>query len=291
MKPRNLARRRCSLQVDSLETRRLLSTGAPQIQMVSPTQPTDTGSQVVYIAAVSHGYELPPLFGGGVPAWETTMVNSLRASGNFKWVDAFDWKSWTGQPNYATNAGLKLANDIGKAVQNKKIVPPGSVVDIVLIGHSRGAVVVNRAFQALQNHLNKIPQLMGGTWQEVLLDPHPSNAATDGLRSYTGFEGTTINAAYLSLQGKMKDPYPIKVPSKVSEVDDYWENTPVSDLTTQSNKDNHEDSFNVWGVPPGPGLVLTNRNTVLKEIPLTGPGMGHSEVPVWYQTNVVPTLK
>ncbi len=291
MKPRNLARRRCSLQVDSLETRRLLSTSAPEIPMVSATTSTDSGSQVVYIAAVSHGYELPPLF-GGVPAWETTMVNSLKASGNFKWVDAFDWKSWTGQPNYATNAGLKLANDIGKAVQNPNIVSPGSVVDIVLIGHSRGAVVVNRAFQALQNHLNKIKQLKGGTWQEVLLDPHPSNAATDGLRSYDpGFEGSAINAVYSSLQAKMKDPYPIKVPSLVSEVDDYWENTPVSELTTQSNKNNKENLFNVWGVPPGSGLVLTNTNTIMKYTPLTGPGIGHSEVHDWYQTNVVPTLK
>jgi len=272
----------------------MLSTTQANSQAVATgtnTQSTDTGLQVVYIAAVSHGYEFPSLF-AGPPAWETTMVNSLKGGGKFRWVDAFDWKSWSGQPNYATNAGLKLANDIGKAVQNTTIVPQGSVVDIVLIGHSRGAVVVNRAFQALQNHLNKIPQLKGGTWQEVLLDPHPSSAATNGLRSYdTGFEGSTINAAYIALQAKMKDPYPIKVPSMVSEVDDYWENTPVSMLTTQSNKANKENLFNVWGVAPGPGLVLTNPKTVLMSKELTGNGIGHSEVHDWYQTNVVPTLK
>jgi hypothetical protein len=280
MKLMKLAPRRCSLRVESLETRWLLSASAPDI--------TDSGTQVVKIAAVSHGYELS-LFGSGIPAWETTMVKSLYAQ-NFKSVEAFDWKSYTAQPNYAINAGLKLASDIKTVVQDPNIVLPGSVVDLVLIGHSRGAVVVNRAFQALQNHLSSIPQLAGSTWQEVLLDPHPSSSATNRLRSYTGAEGAVINFGYQTVQAKMRDPYPIKVPSRVTEVDDYWENTPVSELTTQSNKANHEDSFNIWGVPPGPGLVLTNPNTVLVKKDLTGPGIGHSEVPGWYQTNVIPTL-
>ena len=155
MKLMKLARRRCSLRVESLEPRWLLSASVPDIQ-----PHTETGTQVVKIAAVSHGYELS-LFGSGIPAWETTMVKSLYAQ-NFKSVEAFDWKSYTAQPNYAIEAGLKLASDIKTVVQNPNIVPPGSVVDLVLIGrHSRGAVVVNRAFQALQNHLSSILQLTG----------------------------------------------------------------------------------------------------------------------------------
>jgi hypothetical protein len=69
-----------------------------------------------------------------------------------------------------------MAKDIEKFIQKSGDVPKGAVVDLQLIGHSRGSVVITRAMQDLQNDLSKIPQAAGGYWLLTYLDPHPAHA-------------------------------------------------------------------------------------------------------------------
>ncbi len=256
-------------------------------------QSTDADFEAVVIAAVSHGLELP---GTSLPpAWETQMVDSLR---NEHFNDVIEWTwnySWVPKAGVATNAGDGLAQAIEQAVKNPQIVPNGAIVDIELIGHSRGAVVVNQAFTDLQAAASTIPQLNGGCWRETLLDPHPANSATDDLLGYNPKSDISTAAFYAAeaLQYGMDDPYPIKVPSMVSEVQDYYQHTDVTNLGSYWGFFSAlytENYLDPQGVGPGPGLVLLGKNTILNSQLLTSNGIGHGEVHEWYQQFVVPTL-
>jgi len=254
---------------------------------------TEADFQKVVIAAVTHGFETP--FTSIPPAWVTEMANSL-SNEHFNDVIAWGWsKSWFAGPGHATAAGDGLAQAVEKVVQNPQIVPAGAIVDIELIGHSRGAVVVNRAFTDLQAASSTISQLRGGYWRETLLDPHPANQATDSLFAYNPKSALSRAADKVAkgLQFLMADPYPIKVPSMVSEVQDYHEHTAVTKLGSYWGilaglyTENYIDPN---GVPPGPGLVLEGKNTIEKSLDLTSNGIGHGEVHEWFQEFVVPTL-
>ena len=135
---------------------------------------TDAYYQNFIVGAVSHGLELPPSLSNTPPAWEVEMAASLQADGYNK-VFAFSWSRTSGLPipGEGTKAGNRLANDIETFLEGPGNVPAGAVVDIQLIGHSRGSVVITQAMDDLQNDLGKIPQAAGGYWLLTYLDPHP----------------------------------------------------------------------------------------------------------------------
>ena len=217
------------------------------------------------------------------------MAASLRADGYNK-VFAFSWSKTSGLPipNEGIKAGNRLAAQIEKFLETPGDIPAGAVVDIKLIGHSRGSVVITQAMQDLQDNLSTIPQAAGGYWLLTYLDPHPAHA--DNVVNF-GVADNALGRAALAaanyVQRHAKDPYPLVAPTHVTEVQDYYENTPA-DLTPLLST---ECVLNPWGTFPPDGIVLASPSTtVMHVLNLTAPGIGHSEVHEWYQDNVVPLL-
>jgi hypothetical protein len=245
--------------------------------------------QKVVIGVVTHGF----FVGITPPSWVTDMADSLKNDDHFNKTIAFPWSySWDGSPNVATDAGVRMAKKVEDVLQNSKIVPQGAIVDLELIGHSRGAVVVNQAFTQLQADSTKITKLQGGYWREVLLDPHPASTQTDDLFSYhkNSLTGRAVYAVATALQAKMKDP-PISVPSMVSEVQDYYEHTNVKVLgDARGIPISTENVITPWGVPASDLKLAAGSHTILNYVDLTANGLGHTEVHEWYREFVVPTL-
>ncbi len=249
-------------------------------------QPSQQDFQKVVIGVVTHGF----FVGVTPPDWVTQMADSLKTE-HFNDVIAFPWSySWDGTADVATDAGMRLAKEVEKAVEST-VVPTGAIVDIEMIGHSRGAVVVNQAFIKLEADSGSIKRLQGGYWREVLLDPHPANPQTDDLFSHADtVTGNVVYKLAKRLQADMQDPQ-IVVPSMVSDVDDYYEHTSVAVLgDARGIPTATENVITPWGVP-GISLQLANSSdTITYFKDLTNPGLGHTEVHEWYQEFVVPTL-
>jgi hypothetical protein len=249
---------------------------------------TDAFYQTFIVAAVTHGLVVPPSLSNATPAWVSEMASLLQADG-FNKVFAFSWTKTSSLPiaNQATNAGNLMAKNIEKFIQKSGDVPSGAVVDLQLIGHSRGSVVITRAMQDLQNDLNKIPQAAGGYWLLTYLDPHPAHASNIvNFSVANNVAGSAALKAGNFLQRRTKDPYPLRIPSHVTEVQDYYENTAAALTPSLST----ERVLNPWGTFPPGGFKLDASTTVLHVLTLTTPGIGHSEVHEWYQDNVVPLL-
>jgi hypothetical protein len=250
---------------------------------------TDASYQTFIVSAVTHGLTLPPSFSNTPPAWVPAMAASLRADGYNK-VFAFSWSRTSGLPipGEGTKAGNRMAGEIEKFLEKPGDVPAGAVVDIQLIGHSRGSVVITQAMQDLEGNLSSIPQAAGGYWLLTYLDPHPAHA--DNIVNFGVADNAAGRAALAAanfVQRHAADPYPLVVPSHVTEVQDYYENTPANLTPLLST----ERVLNPWGTFPPNGITLASPSTtVMHVLNLTAPGIGHSEVHEWYQDNVVPLL-
>ena len=158
------------------------------------------------------------------------------------------------------------------------------MVDLHLIGHSRGSVVITQAMKTLQKDLAKIPQAKGGFWELTYLDPHPSHGTN--VAPFTATSQSLIDAANF-LQRIYKDPYPLVVPSQVALAQIYYENTPVSMIVSTTE----EGQIDPWGITYPTGIHASpGASTRFQTLNLTTPGMTHSGVYEWYQANVVPTL-
>ena len=81
------------------------------------------------------------------------------------------------------------------------------MVDIQLIGHSRGSVVITQAMQDLQNDLNNIPQAAGGYWLLTYLDPHLSHAQRRRIRrrQTTGRQDSILSWQLLEADSPLED--------------------------------------------------------------------------------------
>ncbi len=250
---------------------------------------TDASYQTFILGAVTHGFTFPPTIANDPSIWVKQMAASLRADGYNKTI-AFGWTSTSSLPfqGEATRAGNRLAKQIETFLEKPGDVPGGAVVDLHLIGHSRGSVVVTQAFQDLQNDLSQIPQAAGGYWLLTYLDPHPAHGTNVGQFGVPGnVAGTLALKGANAFQRHTKDPL-LFVPAHVTEVQDYWEHTPSSQTPSFSG----ERLITPWGLSPGEGItILDPTTTTLHEQQLTAPGIGHTEVHVWYQDNVVPLLE
>jgi hypothetical protein len=134
------------------------------------------------VGAVAHGFEPS----NQPPTWVAKMVSALTAAG-YDSAIPFDWaiESHTLAPGQAVGAGHLLVQEINAAVA-LSIEPKfasGDVIDVHLIGHSRGAVVISQAFADLSQ--GQEPDLTAGFWKSTMLDPHPaSNFPTNTPQSF-----------------------------------------------------------------------------------------------------------
>ena len=279
----------------------VLAVADPQDTRAASDDSNHTASFRTYvIGAVTHGFELT----AGLPAWVTTMANSLKQDG-YDATIAFDWwpDSTLPVPGMTALAGAKLAASIASTVAQLTPHPaPGDVIDLHLIGHSRGAVVISQAALDLQalERAGAFPQLRAGYLKMTFLDPHPANNVSpvgNPLMAWysasPGPIGQTGVIFYTRFSAEAQDP-PVMLPSNVDDAEVYYQHTSYRDTFSPDESplvNLTEKYFVNWGVVPilGPDGKPA-LDPAVHYCDLTGIVHGHYEVHDWYQQNVVPTL-
>jgi hypothetical protein len=243
------------------------------------------------IGAVSVGFDPSALGQNSVPqAWVNTMAQSLVQAG-YDAAIPFGWASGLASPQAIVDAGNNLTSQVLQLIAGLPLAP-NDVVDVHLIGHSRGAVVISEVMQQLV--ASTIPQLQHGYLKMTLLDPHPANRGVDPLvgMAYgenadfsSGLGTLLVEPSYNTFEDAVDDP-PVEIPGRVNEVEEYWE----QNLCTQCP--GLEAIVNLWGVDPSfltidnPSFTVVQTQQLGPDVvdPLTGvPGIGHSEVHDYYQ--------
>ncbi len=250
----------------------VLAVANPATAIGAPDLASRTGTIHTHvIGVVTHGglqYQHDDATG---PSWQVQMANSLRAQG-YDSVIKYVWAADSRTPGRAARQGPKLARIINKVASE---FPAGDPVDIHFIGHSEGTVVNSVADQLLQ--VKEAPQLASGFIEMTMLDPHAANSHAPGYQYSiaNGTEGSLARKTINFYQWVADDPIP-SIPPNVDEAQVFWQHTPVQAAWANSNL------YNLWGQVPVRG------NATYYD--LTGPGISHTTVHLWYQENVVPTL-
>jgi hypothetical protein len=238
--------------------------------------------RITTIAAVTSGFTFPQ------PSWVKNMASALSSDG-FDYAFSFDWAADSIAPVSGLPAvdGQKLANQIDSFAMT---LPHGTVIDLQLIAHSRGSVVIDQAIWDLvaMEQSGKHPELSGlaaGYTKMTFLDPHPAqNTMANGspanfFSASTGAFGQMGALTLKAMQNIMNDPN-ITIPAGVNDVEVFYQHTNVPSAATLFSQ-----FFNIWGEVPIPGATHYYDVTALPG------GNGHRQVPTWYLSNVVPLLK
>ncbi len=265
------------------------------------------------LGAVAHGFDRYAMEGGWVwstlfqsyelPPWEINMVRNLKQVDMYNEVIQFDWMSDCGidKPGFPELEGRKLKNQIINWIISYTN-HPGDVVDLHLIGHSRGTVVITQAINNLLN--DPVGNGIKGSYIELtLLDPHPANNdlqkiwgnwGTPGTIHSCGFQGALeINIAKnmtTDFQKTVHDPY-LLIPPGINSVDVWWQATDADKLCSQPDQ---EYIQNLWGMIQGSsirnnsGLPIDFLSHAFTDKNILGIGyIGHNQVPLVYEKQAV----
>lgn len=250
------------------------------------------------LGMVVHGFQAGGLFGGGAPEWIFQMSNYLFANYGYSAVQPFDWArgSGTPYPGQTAIAGERLYNDI---LQNSAFLVglsnhEGDVVDIHLIGHSRGTVVISQALQSLTR--TSVSYLNGSYIKITLLDPHPANNSHGLFYSSHPSVGAIARKAYLAFQAAASDPQIVLPESQegfpsIKNIEIYYQHTPYSAFHPVKRSSSYQ--LNIWGQGEGDGIIINRTKTPIRWKNLTSvidPSIGvigHSDVHQWYRRNVL----
>lgn len=241
------------------------------------------------LAAISHGFNDDIL--GRSPPWEVALTRTLIER-NYDRVIDFNWalESRTAQPGLAVAAGRRLADEIG-SVSDSLIQHEGDVVDLHLIGHSRGSVVVSQAYLALEE--GTASYLVGSYRKLTLIDPHP---ASNKFGDQFSVRKNSLIANFslfniITFQNFAEDPQ-IVVPEYIHDAELIYQHTAATRFATA---DSVQKYVNLWGHSP---ILIDNRSQKqLQVIDLTdvrymGLGyIGHNEITFWYIENIAKTDK
>jgi len=203
------------------------------------------------------------------------------------------WNSLRPVRGQAVKAGDELFQTIEDDARGLGSLQPNDVIDVHLIGHSRGSAVIDQTMNDLAIFQSSLePQLAHGYYKMTMLDPHPANPAT--------IKDTTINpllptALPLGLAaalgpGLYSDPA-ISVPSRVNQVEDYYQKTPAYKITAFDIRNApNELFFDFQGLSLQEMSIEDTSKTVTTSYDLTPLLLGHSEVYGWYEQTIMPTL-
>ena len=258
----------------------------------SDGQPIDAYHEVYFqkfvLGVVTQGFE--PF--ATAPEWLSQMQTGLQNDG-YNRVIAFDWsaESLLPVPGVTTLEGLLLKQQVVSAADslvNQSDVALGSVVDLDFIGHSRGAVVISQAMQDLVSVTD--PALVGSFKDMTLLDPHPANSSDDFFSDNSSNPLSWLaEHYYFAFVLADSDPQ-VVIPSNVNQVDVYYQQSSYSDFPLLST----ESVLNLWGdlrdISNPSGVPISTLPPLTDGTLQDGSVIGHSEVPLWYLENVVPTL-
>jgi hypothetical protein len=225
------------------------------------------------VGAVTHGFES----NGQEPSWVTSTTAALKADG-YDAAVAFNWASLSAvpAPGSVTLAAQAMAVQIGQAIGGLPI-QSNDVVDLHLIGHSRGSGVVVQVLNLINR--NQAP-FAGGFIKLTLLDPHPAvNTAVPYYSFSNGPIGSLAQTDFVAFQAAANDP-PLTIPAGVNSTEVFYQQTPVTSAILPD-----ERFINPWGEVPvsgsSAGLVYYN---------LTGIVPSHEGVHDFYLQKVVPLL-
>jgi hypothetical protein len=252
----------------------VLAVADPGNTVAETTKTDNTASFRTWIVgAVTHGLELD----GQFPSWVAMTTSGLTADG-YDAVVPFDWAKLSASP---TPGSVPLAAQGMTAQINQAIaslpLQPGDVVDVHLIGHSRGGDVVS----LVAGELNRsAPPLSGGYLKLTLLDPHPArNGPVAYDSSSNGPIGTLAQMQYLAFQSSTNDP-PLTIPPGVDGAEIFYQQTNVLETLLPE-----EHLLNSWGEVPAGGA--TARVTYYN---MTGSVNSHEGIHDFYNQQIVPLL-
>jgi hypothetical protein len=256
------------------------------------------------LGAITHGYSIT-LFNYTSIDWMKRMRDAMLFKG-YDSVFTHDWyeASDDTKRNVTVNEGYKFAQKI--IAEAKRLTFSATsingyesnfLVDLHLIGHSRGAVVVTQAAIKLSN--NPYSKFLFDHKKLTLLDPHPANRSTLnsfnvpsrdrviwnywGLKTPIPLDPYSISKIMSAIKGsirgyqsfclKARDPN-IEIPSFIDEAESYYQRSevvlPLKDLLWV---------MNLHGIP-----VKGAKNT---EITSLRPVIQHSDVYNWYINNKI----
>jgi pimeloyl-ACP methyl ester carboxylesterase len=246
------------------------------------------------LGVVTHGFQP----GGVIASWVDATAAALEARGYTEAI-AYDWAGDSLQQVSGMTVlhGARMAELIRQTADAIATLP-NDVVDLHLIGHSRGAVVISQA--AISLNTNPGPrELQLGYIKMTLLDPHAARNRSSlfnglvelyngtGVSTIGGFSFDPRNAlsmstavAQLQFQVAVNDPQ-VVIPANVDASESYYQRLRWYQTSTPAEQ---ALRFNFWADAPteivnqsGHTLVSTNLATV--------PGattVGHTAVQLWY---------
>jgi hypothetical protein len=228
------------------------------------------------VAAVTHGYTT----GGAIPSWVTDMTTALSAQG-FDATIPFNWASLSDLPvsGIVPQVAQGLAAQVETTIAGLGL-GPNDVVDIQLIGHSRGTGVVAEAAGLLPT---TVGPLKGGNLKLTLLDPHPARNDAIAYYSYdNGPIGQLGLFSFLAFQNAAADPK-VVIPSDVTQAEVFYEHA----LVQHAVPINPDELFLMsWGNTPIAGNPIGG----IKYYNLTKLAPSHEDTHVYYLNKIVPTL-
>lgn len=259
----------------------------------------------------------------GIPDWETNMAKDLKNYDGYDDVIEFDWTKTCAveKSGMAVQAGGELREKVLDWISNHRKQHVGDVVDIHLIGHSRGTVVVT---QALNGIMPVLLEANFGSYVELtLLDPHPANNELEQpwasfgtpngidatLNPYRAFRWAKKTGSITLLligikayedilnqvtefQRVAHDPY-LDIPENVNSVDVWYQHTKADDLGDQPDQ---EWIMNLWGLR-GVNVIRNKGGVPVHFYDLTTganfgkKSVGHNQVPNEYEELIVKTGK
>ncbi len=225
------------------------------------------------VAAVTHGYQPD----AKVPAWVGTLADSLIEVGYDEAI-AYDWalSSSLPTPGQVEVNAQSLADAIQEAASGLEGLSSDDVIDVHLIGHSRGGNLVAAASGLLDQ--SESSPLADGFVKVTMLDPHPArNGDVAFYDASNGPLGRFSELLYLAFQEGTKDPA-LTVPESVDQAEIFYQRTPVEQATGLG-----EPFVNLWGATPAGGRPATYYD-------LTSTVRSHAGLIGYYQQSVVPTL-
>jgi hypothetical protein len=253
---------------------------------------TPVSFRIVTVGAVAEGLTIRVPFTFRTPGWVDQMVSALLRVDAFDYAIPFKWQSFNTKVK-ADHAGHMLALQIKQLIGQLQL-QSSDVIDLQLIGHSRGSVVICNALADLIQA--GIPQLAHGYKKLTFLDPHPA-AYPGAANKYYGLNASFprfsfgVQKYYLSFEKKTMDG-PVFIPAGTNEAEDYYQQTDHALLTGKEKR-----FVNLWGLDPSQIIVAPHTNTLTffsrvltgVYLPEDRRKIGHSEITDWYQFNILDT--
>ncbi len=259
-----------------------------------------SGFRFWLIGSVTHGYvgsipavlnsEIPTDFAGDYQSFVDSFAKGLIADGydaavRFHW----EYEADKAVPMQPVQQGVKLEQEI---LDRERTLGVGlnDVVDLNLIGWSRGTIVVNSALTTLNADPNTPADIKRGFICETLVDPHPANngisqASEASLHFYsdniTIAKNTAVLHGYHAFQTAVHDLEGVGfiIPPNVDAVSDMYQHNPIAKCYGS------EAILNLWGITPS--QITPNGRTSVIEHLVTTEGIGHSEIMVDTERHII----